>query len=296
MPEPHQENFQPQPNACRTLCASPGSVLPLLSRFAKESCASFDDIVARFFGSALSGEFDHIDQDDPEDKCNCELTILFKFSFPGPIGKPHDWWGQGHRIQPVNREDFLGWLSDLGVLPRPIGAYRKLFNEPEAPDTTETYKISADIISQCVEGNHLTRFLRALRIDKHNFARWATESFKHSPPMLEAIGADPVHSRQHHIRTLTRHAAARQTAMQAGLTMSFVHGLSTLIPHDAPTKNINAIRSLIDQERTRGKAHFHQGAIAKYLHATKFPTKSMGTLRRWIRTAMSATHTSRNSN
>ncbi|MEQ8737647.1 MAG: hypothetical protein RID59_03660, partial [Hoeflea sp.] len=139
MPDSDQDVLNSQPFSFRSFTAPPGSVLPLLRRFARESCASFDDIVARFFGSALSGEFDHLDQDDPAEKTNCELAISFRFSFPAPIGRHRDSWG--YRTQPINREDFLGWLSDWGLLPRPIGVYRKLFSGLEAPDTAETYKI-----------------------------------------------------------------------------------------------------------------------------------------------------------
>ena len=283
MPDSDQEVLNSQPFSFRSFTAPPGSVLPLLRRFARESCASFDDIVARFFGAALSGEFDHLDQDDPAEKTNCELAISFRFSFPAPIGRHRDSWG--YRTQPINREDFLGWLSDWGLLPRPIGVYRKLFSGPEAPDTAETYKISADILSQCLDGDHLYSLLRALRIDKHDFARWAIESLKHSPPMLAAIGADPVCSWRHHVRRSARLAAAERMARSDGLAQTFIQGLRTLDPDDNPNKIIGNLRSIIEDERKLGKTHFKQGAVAKFLKATIFPTKSETTLRRWVRTA-----------
>ncbi|MEQ8504235.1 MAG: hypothetical protein RIC85_00785 [Gammaproteobacteria bacterium] len=284
MPDDDQDPRKPQPFPFRVFLAPQGSVLQLLRRFAREKSACFDDVVARFFSSALCGEFDHSDLSDRPGEAVCDLTISFSFSLRGTWGRHTEPYA--YRTQPVDRHDLLEWLSDWGLLSKPAATYKKLIFEVDQPDSSGVYNICADILSQCAETSRLYSFLAALRIDHHDFARWVTECLQDNAQMLTALGADPRQSWTWKFRKRRRIHTRRIDAISRNVSPRILNVIDETDLSGPRARFIDSLaRALVPVAKSSTYWRPRAIPLSEYIHEAYREDVKPDQLRKWLSTA-----------
>ncbi|MEO9515898.1 MAG: hypothetical protein ABJG55_09240, partial [Paracoccaceae bacterium] len=189
MTDTPQNTWNNQPKPRRRSRHTSLSVFPLLKRFAEGRYASFDDTIARFFGSVLSGYFDHEDGPDFIGIDMFDLTVAANHRhFSGRKSPSSPLF---HMLHAVTRRTLFDWLSACRTLPKPLGFYKMQIGDLNALAPEEAYDICAAILAQVRNRESLLSFLNALRIDKNDFSRWVKEVYGEEPKMLSEIEANP---------------------------------------------------------------------------------------------------------
>lgn len=258
------------------------NVHSLLHRLAKERCTAFNDMASAFLHSFFLGEFEHGKETftTRED----ELDIVKSHEVPAterpdilkeaPI---HDFFG-------VNRDSIFGWMSFYEAHPEDTQpALKRRFTAEKRSHPAAFHEWYAQIPASEYNVQGLHRLLRSLYICKHDFARWVTDTFSETPPMLATIGAAPEKSWAQLKKTKVLSADARSKAMLENVPESILDHINTPEISGAVPVVINLIAAAIEAEwDEKPRADFCRTALANYIHEVHRGDRAPNTIRGWI--------------
>ncbi|MEQ9566419.1 MAG: hypothetical protein RLN85_11520, partial [Pseudomonadales bacterium] len=198
--------------------------------------------------------------------------------------------GPIHNFFGVNRDSILGWMSTYEAHPedtQPALKRRFIAERRSHPAAFHEWYAQIPASEYNVQGLH--RLLRSLYICKHDFARWVTDIFSETPPMLAAIGAASEKSWAQLNQTKTLNAEARNKAISKNVPESILDHIDARKPSGSVPVVIKIIATAIEAEwDEKSRADFCHKALANYIHEVHRRDRAPNTIRGWITEAYKA--------